>query len=378
NKPKRPIKTTLLREWLAAAAGIPLWLFEESYYVVGDLAETLTLLAPAQPRKATGSPSLKSIFEVLVKLQQCDVYEQKTIVNTYWNTLAGTELFLFNKMLTGGLRIGVSRKLVINALAAHLGQDGATVAHQLMGKWDPLQTRFSELFPHPGIAVAHHIPYPFFLAYPLAQPPDELGDIRDWLLEKKLDGIRGQVIRRNGALYIWSRGEDLLTDKFPEFGPLNPHLPDGSVIDGEIIPWKDGRPLPFSLMQTRIGRKNLSPKILREAPLVMVCYDLLEYRGRDIRQEPLAMRRAWLAELIDSPPLRSILLLSEELIFDNWQTAAGFRKRAREFYCEGLMLKNRQSAYGVGRKKGDWWKWKTDPLSIDAVMIYAQSGHGRR
>lgn len=378
NKPKRPIRTTLLREWVAKLAGLPFWLFEESHYVVGDLGETMTLLTPPQTSAQQATPSLKTVFETMVELQRLDIAKQQEMLYTFWTTLSGTELFLFNKMLTGGLRIGVSRKLVINALALHLGRDEATVAHQMMGKWNPLQIRFSDLFPQRRTALPHHVPYPFYLAYPLAQEPADLGDLHDWLLEKKLDGIRGQIIRRNGQLFIWSRGEDLLTDKFPEFDLLTDLLPDGTVIDGEILPWKDGRPLPFALMQTRIGRKNLSPKILKEAPLVMVCYDLLEYGGRDIRNEPLMIRRAWLATCIDTPTLRHILLLSDEMRFRDWSEAADFRKHARQFHCEGLMLKKWQSRYGVGRRKGDWWKWKTDPLSIDAVMIYAQSGHGRR
>jgi len=378
NKPKRPIKTTLLREWAAKLAGIPFWLIEESHYVVGDLGETLTLLMPPPTTEQVATPSLKSIFETMVELQQLSPAEQQRVVYRFWTTLAGTELFLFNKMLTGGLRVGVSRKLVINALAEYLNQDEATVAHRMMGKWNPMEAKFTDLFPRKQAALAHHIPYPFYLAYPLTQNPSDLGELDDWLLEKKLDGIRGQIIRRNGELFIWSRGEDLLTDKFPEFEPLKALLPDGTVIDGEILPWKNGRPLPFAVMQTRIGRKNLSPKILKAAPLVMVCYDLLEYGGRDIRNEPLTLRRARLTTSIAAPSLRQILLLSEEMRFQDWRDAASFRMQARQFHCEGLMLKKWQSRYGVGRRKGDWWKWKTDPLSIDAVMIYAQSGHGRR
>lgn len=377
NKPKRPVATTLLREWASARAGIPSWLFEESYYAVGDLGETLTLLMPQQSRPEE-MPTLKAVFATMTALRQYGPTEQREMLYTFWSTLGGTALFLFNKMLTGSLRVGVSRKLVINALARHLDRDEATVAHQLMGKWDPMTTRFTDLFPQQGTALPHHIPYPFYLAYALDREPADLGDINNWLLEKKLDGIRGQLIRRNGELFIWSRGEDLLTDKFPEFGPLTTLLPDGTVIDGEIIPWKDGHPLPFARMQTRIGRKNLSTKMLQEVPLVMVCFDLLEYEGRDIRHEPLMIRRAWLAALIDNPSRQHILLRSEEMAFPDWQAAAEFRERARQFHCEGLMLKQRQSAYGVGRRKGDWWKWKADPFSIDAVMIYAQSGHGRR
>lgn len=378
NKPKRPVKTTFLREWIAAFTQVPLWLFEESYYVVGDLAETMTLLTPTHDAVPSDSPTLKTVFETMISLRSLSVPQQKEMLFNYWTALCGTELFLFNKMLTGNLRVGVSRKLVIIALAKYLGLDEATVAHRMMGRWDPMQSQFSSLLSRSGTELAGHIPYPFYLAYPLAQEPTDLGAIDSWLLEKKLDGIRGQIIRRNGELFIWSRGEDLLTDKFPEFDSLKTLLPDGTVIDGEIIPWKGNQPLPFARMQTRIGRKILSQKILKEVPLVMVCFDLLEHMGRDIRSEPLSIRRAQLTELVNDPSHQHTLLLAEEMKFRDWGEAETFRKNARLLHCEGLMIKNWQSAYGVGRRRGDWWKWKTDPLSIDAVMIYAQSGHGRR
>ena len=223
----------------------------------------------------------------------------------------------------------------------------------------------------------HHLPYPFFLAYPLDEEPDTLGDSNDWYIEKKLDGIRGQIIVRNDELFVWSRGEELLTDKFPEFHSLQSSLPNGTVLDGEIIPWRDGSPLPFQVMQTRIGRKNISQKYLKEAPLVMVCFDILEYQGLDLRQKPLADRRIILKNVIESQS-GNVLLLSEAMDFTNWQDVGEFRENARDYQCEGLMLKRKNSPYETGRKRGNWWKWKTDPMTIDGVLLYAQSGHGRR
>lgn len=378
NKPKRPVKTTTLREWVADYTQLPLWLFEECYYVVGDLGETISLMISQITDQDSVSISLKELFELLVELQKYDVEKQREVVETFWKNLSGTPLYLFNKMLTGSFRIGVSKKIVIKAIAKHLNKEEKNIEHQMMGIWNPLEHTFKDMFPLEGLEVAHHIPYPFCLAYPLDIDYDALGPIENWFLEKKLDGIRGQIICRNNELFIWSRGEDLLTDKFPEFEALIHMLPAGTVLDGEIIPWKDGLPLPFSVMQTRIGRKNLSVKFLKEAPLIMVCYDLLEFEGKDLREEPLSVRRKLLEQLIADLEHQDILVLSERMHFDNWEAAGEFRDNARNYHCEGLMLKAENSIYNVGRKKGGWWKWKTAPLSIDGVMLYAQSGHGRR
>lgn len=377
NKPKRPVKTTLLREWVSEYTGIPLWLLEESYYVVGDLGETISLLVSHHHQTEDDSYSLREVFERIIALQKMPVAQQKENLFRLWQTTSGTALFLVNKMLTGSLRVGVSKKLVVKAIAKFLDKDERDIEHQMMGKWDPMQMQFQELFLTQNQMLATHIPYPFCLAYPLESAADELGTVEDWVIEKKLDGIRGQVIVRASELFIWSRGEDLLTDKFPEFEILQHSLPDGTVIDGEIIPWKDGEPLLFSVMQTRIGRKNLTAKILKEAPLVMVCYDLLEWQGKDIRHYPLYERRSLLVQLLEQHP-SEVLILSETLSFNDWQGADVFREQARSHQCEGLMLKHRESVYEVGRKKGGWWKWKTQPLTIDGVMLYAQSGHGRR
>src|SRR5690606_1176320 len=223
----------------------------------------------------------------------------------------------------------------------------------------------------------NYLPYPFFLAYPLDADPEALGDISDWYIEKKLDGIRGQIIVRNGELFVWSRGEELLTDKFLEFNSLQTSLPDGTVLDGEVIPWRDGNPLPFQVMQTRIGRKNISPKYLKEAPLVMVCFDILEYKGEDLRLKPLAERREILKQLIANHSEEN-LLLSEAMDFNTWEEVAEFRKKARDYNCYVLMLIRITSSYETGRRRGKWWEWNTEPMTVDGVLLYAQSCHGRR
>ncbi len=247
-----------------------------------------------------------------------------------------------------------------------------------MGHWHPLELSLGDLLLRQDAGNRSYQPYPFFLAYQLDTEPEALGDIAAWQVEEKLDGIRGQIIMRHGELFVWSRGEELMTDKFPEFAPLRDLLPEGTVLDGEIIPWKDGKPLPFALMQTRIGRKVLSKKVLQDAPLVMVCYDLLEEQGTDIRNQPLSYRRAALITLLQKLQEPVPLVLSPELSCDSWEAVKQARLDSRAQNYEGVMLKRRSSVYETGRRRGNWWKWKVDPLTIDGVLIYAQQGHGRR
>lgn len=376
NKPKRPIKTTDLRLWASEVSGTPLWLVEESYYIVGDLAETISLILP--PNKEITEAPLHVVIKDIIRIRSLDHQTQRTVIVNWWLSMSGAALFLFNKLLTGNFRVGVSRKLVVKALAKVFNEDEAVIEHRLIGKWNPLEESMQTMFHPSGPEAKLYLPYPFFLAYSIENQVDGLGNIGDWILEPKLDGIRGQLIVRDNHIYVWSRGEELMNEKFVEFMELHRYLPDGTVIDGEVIPWKDGRPLDFLLMQTRIGRKNVTRKFLEDAPLVMVCYDLLEWEGRDIRQLPLNERRKLLSDLLIQYPVSDILLLSEEKKFDSWEEAQLYRDSARHYKSEGLMLKKRDSVYEAGRKRGNWWKWKTEPMTIDGVLIYAQSGHGRR
>jgi len=375
NKPKRPVKTTELKEWAAEVAELPVWLFEESYHIVGDLAEAIALILPSQQKEKQFT--LRDTLAFLSRLTDLDSEEKKALIIDYWMSTPLEERFVFNKLITGNFRMGVSRQLVIKALAKYLDQEHTSIAHKLMGKWDPYTETMHSMFAGESHLTKNYLPYPFFLAYPLDMEPEALGEIDEWCIEKKLDGIRGQIIVRNNEIFVWSRGEELLTDKFPEFTSLLASLPSGTVIDGEIIPWKDGHPLPFQVMQTRIGRKNISPKYLKEAPLVMVCFDVLEMNGEDLRQKPLMERREILKGLI-SKHKEEKLLLSEAMDFNNWGEVAAFRVNAHEQQCEGLMLKRKTSPYETGRRRGNWWKWKTEPMTVDGVLLYAQSGHGRR
>lgn len=375
-RPKRTVKTSQLRTWAAELAKIPLWLFQESYHIVGDLAETIALVLP--DGDTSSDLSLTEIIEIIKGLSEMEEEEKKKVIVSMWENMRYEERFVFNKLITGGFRVGVSQKLMMKALARHENQDENAIAHRLMGNWTPDTVTYQELILSENPLDDHSKPYPFYLAYALDVEPVELGTISEWQVERKWDGIRGQIIVRDDNLFVWSRGEELITDKFPEYEPLKGLIPNGTVIDGEILPFKNGQPLTFNVLQTRIGRKNVTKKILESAPVILKAYDLLEYKGEDIRDQPLSERRKMLEELISTIGHNDILILSEALDLSSWQEAVLSRAESRANFSEGLMLKRKNSTYQSGRKRGDWWKWKVDPLTIDAVMLYAQQGHGRR
>lgn len=375
-RPKRTVTSTALREWAAEQGQVPSWLFEASYHTVGDLAETIALLLP--PPVVQTDYALSYWINYIRALGNLDEPERKQRILEAWSQLAHEERFLFNKFITGGFRVGVSQQILVKALAKYTGQEENILAHRLMGQWSPDENSFQELILTGSPQDDNSKPYPFYLAYPLEQKLEMLGAPGDWVAERKWDGIRGQLIVRQGQLFVWSRGEELMTEKFPEFQPLVDILPDGSVLDGEILPFKAGKLLPFQALQTRIGRKALTKTILQSTPVVLRAYDLLEYNGQDLRTEPFHRRRAQLEELIRVQPDTDVLQLSEIVEFNDWETLHLERARSRELASEGLMLKRRDSEYRAGRRKGDWWKWKVDAMTVDAILIYAQQGHGRR
>ena len=311
----------------------------------------------------------------LEALSESDKKEQ---ILDAWDSMGHEERFIFNKLITGGFRIGISQKLMVRALSLSTGVEENLLAHRLMGGWSPDTDSFAALVLEDKPNDALSRPYPFYLCHALEATVQELGSPADWIAERKWDGIRAQLIVREGTLFVWSRGEELITDKFPEFAPLAGILPDYTVLDGEILPFKEGAPLDFQALQTRIGRKQVTRKVLQEVPVILMAYDLLEYGGKDIREQIFADRRNALAALLAQPNIPDILRLSPTLPFEDWGTLERERVDARKFNCEGLMLKHKDSLYRQGRKKGEWWKWKVDPMTIDAVMIYAQQGHGRR
>jgi DNA ligase-1 len=357
-------------------ADLPAWLFEECYHTVGDLAETIALLLP-DPATESANQSLSYFINKFIEIEKQEEAVKKEFITQTWMQLTKEERFVFNKLLTGNFRIGVSQKTIVNALAKTVALEPSVIAHRISGNWDPSATAFEELLGEQAVSLDFSKPYPFYLAYALDDKPGTLGVPDEWQAEWKWDGIRGQMIQRNNEIFVWSRGEELMTEKFPEYHSLQPLLPEGIVLDGEIIPSVDKKPLPFALLQTRIGRKNVTKKHLQDAPIAFFAYDILEYEGQDIREWPLEKRRTLLETIvakIDHPTL----LISPVINFTSWEQLAQLREGSRDMGSEGIMLKRKSSSYQVGRKVGDWWKWKIDPLVIDAVMIYAQKGHGRR
>ncbi len=384
-KPRQVVPTAVLRGLACERAGLAPWLFEEAYQAVGDLAETIAHVLP--PPGALSDIGLAEWVEQrLLPLRGTEPEQQAERIGAYWNELDAAGRFLLTKLIGGGFRVGVSKLLVQRALAEHAGLDPKLVAQRLMGYTDakqmPNAARFEQIVTHAesGPADAGQ-PYPFFLAHQLDAGVEEfdkkLGPPSDWLVEWKYDGIRAQVVKRAGAVWVWSRGEELMTDRFPEIVALAAALPDGTVLDGEIVVSKGARPAPFNLLQQRIGRKTLNKKVLADAPVVFIAYDLLEWQGEDQRAHPQLFRRELLESALQAVPG---LHLSPAEQRASWAELALLREESRARGVEGFMLKHVGSRYGTGRTKSDgtWWKWKIEPLRADAVLIYAQAGHGRR
>jgi len=369
-----------LRAWIGDASGTPDWLVDESYAHVGDLAETLALLLddPAQP-DSEDLDLADWIEQRLLPVANTDEATRRAVIVGAWRQLPFDQRLVFNKLLTGALRVGASQRLVQQALAGLWGIDMALIAQRMLGDWSPTPAFFDRLRVAEALPGDRAQPYPFFLASPLEAEPVTLGAIEDWLLEWKWDGIRLQLIRRAGEIALWSRGEERLDGRFPELEAAAATLPQAAVIDGELLAWRAGEPapLPFSALQTRIQRRKPGAKTLADTPVRLLAYDLLELDGVDLRETPLAERRARLAALLDAHS-DARFMLSPRIEPADWAAAAALRDDARARNVEGLMLKRLASAYQSGRRRGDWWKWKVSPLTIDAVLLYAQAGHGRR
>ncbi|PHN21046.1 ATP-dependent DNA ligase [Pseudomonas sp. ICMP 561] len=413
-RPRQLVPTKLLREQAMTLGKLPEWLFEESYQAVGDLAETLALLLPEAEHDSDEGLAVW-MEDNLLPLRGLPPEELAERLPTFWSQLDRVSLMVCIKLTTGSFRVGVSKLLVTRALAAMADIDSKRVAQRLVGYTDlshrPSAEGFLKLIAAESDdehAQRGGQPYPFFLAHALQQPVDQfeslLGPAENWQVEWKWDGIRAQLVKREGRLWIWSRGEELVTDRFPELHSLVQSLPDGTVIDGEIVVWKtpetsatdkaefalsaDSPPdvtqaqpsvQPFALLQQRIGRKTLGKKILEEVPVVVLAYDLLEWQEHDWRSRPQHERRTQLEKVIETSQ-SPVLLPSPVINGKDWLDLSVQREASRSLGVEGMMLKSRDSLYGVGRTKdmGVWWKWKVDPFSVDAVLIYAQRGHGRR
>ncbi len=377
-RPKRLLGVRALVGWTLELTGTPDWLFGECYAVVGDLAECIALLLDDGTRVThpDETPLSEWMEQRILPLRSLAPEEQRERVTGWWRTLDRRELFLLNKLLTGELRVGVAATLVLRALAEVAGLPPALLAQRTMGDWTPSAEFLERILAREHVTDDASRPYPFFLASPLEDGPEALGDRAGWQVEWKWDGIRGQLIRRGGHVFLWSRGEELITGRFPEVAEAGATLPDGTVLDGEVLAYGEDRPLPFALLQTRIGRQTLTPKILARAPAAFMAYDLLEHEGQDVRERPLSERRALLETLLGGRHRR--FFLSEVLSDPSWEALARRRLEARERKVEGLMLKRLDSPYRTGRRRGDWWKWKIDPFEVDAVLLYAHPGNGRR
>ncbi len=372
---KRLVSYPAIHGWTLAATGLDSWLLEECYAVVGDGAETVALVLD-QIAVASGEdvPLSEWVEGRILPLREVDDETQRRRVIGWWSGLDRLQRFMLLKILTGELRVGVSHTLVVRALAQTADLPATTIAARMMGDWTPTADWFTGLLSHEQTSDDRSRPYPFFLASPLEDPVETLGRREDWIVEWKWDGIRAQLVRR-GDVHLWSRGEELITHRFPEIAAAATRLPEGTVLDGEVLAFRDDRPLPFSALQQRIGRQKQVAQMVRAVPVVFMAYDILEDGGDDIRAHSLHDRRHRLEAHL---PSQSVLRTSALVEASTWSDLAALRADSRALGVEGLMLKRRSSAYGVGRRRGDWWKWKIDPYTIDAVLIYAQPGSGRR
>lgn len=376
-KPKRLVLVRDMARWCCEETGVPDWLFDECHEAVGDLAETIALLL-ADAGVSSDAPLHEWVEQRLLPLAGLDPQRQRQKLFQAWRQLDRWERLVWNKLLTGSFRVGVSQTMVVRALAEAHGLAAAVVAHRLMGSWQPSAEFYTALAASQASDADVSRPYPFCLAHPLPGSPELLGDAHHWLAEWKWDGIRAQCIRRRGQLALWSRGEELITERFPEVAGSAAALPDGTVLDGEIVAWSAGAVMPFGALQRRIGRKSVGKKLLQDVPVQFIAFDLLEAEGVDLRARPLGERRRKLEQLLAGPAATGHVMLSPAEVHAGWDELAAMRDKSRERHVEGLMLKALDSPYGVGRITGQWWKWKITPYSVDAVLIYAQRGSGRR
>lgn len=382
-KPPKLISSTLLQAWMTEWTALDKWLWDECYHTVGDLAETVSLLFTAYNQHPQPS-SLTNYIQQFYALKKESEENKKEFVHNCLLDLNKDGKFVFIKLITGGFRIGVSKQLVVQALAQHIQWPIAQVSLQLTGQWDALNTTFEELFDTKRNTTDYSKPYPFFLARPLEQTIYDLGEEEHWFAEWKWDGIRCQCIKRNDEVYIWSRGEELITDSYPELQQACSQLPNGTVLDGELMaieqkPFDDipFTALPFSQLQKRLNRKKITKQLLQQIPIGFIAYDILEFEGTDIRNKKMAERRLLLKDVL-SQSTSSIIYASPLIEYKQWKDLVERREQSRLYKTEGLMLKNKNSVYGHGRVTGSWWKWKINPYSIDAVLLYALKGHGRR
>lgn len=375
NRFKAPVKHAMMVQWAIELAEVPAWLFQECYDAVGDFAETVANVLPSEGQ---GSGLGLSHWAAQIEgLGYVDDNSKRATLHDAWRQLDPLSRFVYNKLLTGGFRVGVSQELVHRALSQAVGIEKSVIAHRLMGKWRPGPQFIETLRAAIDLETDSTRPYPFCLAHPLQVDLDSLGSPADWTAEWKWDGIRCQLVRRRGKITVWSRGEEIVNESFPDIAQVGDWLPDGTVVDGEILAWSEGKALPFQSLQRRLGRKAPGKKLLGEVPASLVAFDLLESNGTDLRDRPFAERRKMLDSLVESTN-HDRLVLSPTIDFDTWTTLTTKRSASSAMRAEGLMIKSNESVYEAGRKRGPWWKWKVDPFVVDAVLVTAQRGSGKR
>ncbi len=380
-KPRQIVPSKKLREWAIEISQIPEWLYEESRDIVGDGAETIALLLPNN--SSTDETPLHILVEKrLIPLRGANETIQYEEVLSSWQTMNYSQRLVYNKLISGSFRVGVSQLLVTRALSQINDVPTDIIAHRLMGNWEPSAEFYERVVTSERDTDEKPIarPFPFHLAHQIDFPLEKLGEIGDWQAEWKWDGIRVQVIKRENQVFLWSRGEDLITERFPEIAEAAAFLPNGTVLDGEILPWREDSVMPFTELQKRIGRKNISAKMLAEVPVIVQCYDVLEIQNEDIRAVEFEKRRAILEQIAENLDAyaKKVFRITDSVKSESWEQLTEKRENSRSLKVEGLMLKKLDSLYRVGRHRGDWWKWKIDPFTIDAVLLYAQKGAGKR
>ncbi len=371
NKVSTKVNRTFLQESFCEFINMPFWLFKESTYHVGDSSETMALLRGPIDKPLTPPALGEFIEKELLTLKKLEPNIIKAKLHQWWTSYDEQVLFLIHKCFSGNFRVGVSKNLLIDAMAQIAGIDKETMSFRLMGDYQPTPQFYNNLLVQDVTIEKKSKPYPYFLASPVENADEMFADWKEWCVEWKWDGIRSQVIKRDGEVFLWSRGEELINESFPEVLAQAMNLPDGTVIDGELLPYKEGKVLTFAELQTRLNRKKISKKDLEKTPISIMAYDILEWGGVDIRSRPLVERRKILESL-------NVFPLSEIVLLKDINEAKKIRLQSRERGVEGFMLKRWESLYQSGRRRGDWWKWKIEPLLIDCVLLYAQSGTGRR
>lgn len=381
NRFKRFISGRKLYRWAREYLDWPKWMLEEAYIATGDTAEAIALAIDTSKPQSTPENNDRSLADWIFEIKQLAKYsehDQKSFIHQYWNDLDDKGIFILNKILTGAFRVGVSKLNTARAISKLFDLEKTTIQHRLMGTWDPTPEFYEKLISKETLDIDRSRPYPFFLASQLDDDLETLGKRNEWIIEWKWDGIRGQLVKRENQVFLWSRGEEIVNVSFPEIIEASEVLPDGLVLDGEVLAYHQGKPLAFSVLQRRIGRENVTDEIREAAPVIFMIYDVMEYEGNEVRQLGIEARRSILKNIFSSSDISPKFKLSPIVEAASWEDIKEIHKSSREHYAEGFMMKRLGSTYQVGRKRGDWWKLKVDPMSLDCVLVYAQSGSGRR